>query len=118
MNKGGKDMRKHNDWYKPSKVNNLFNIHNPTNAFSPFNTKILANPFNINNPANPGSLGIAVENTCSLISFSASQSHLLEAPHGGLGLKTGRTHLCSPDAVDPDLLQRQILKNLEGIMTG
>src|SRR6266508_3980902 len=43
--------------------------------------------------------------------LSASQSHLLKASHGGLGRKTGRTHLCYPNAVDPDLLPRQILKN-------
>src|SRR6266542_3672412 len=43
--------------------------------------------------------------------FSPSQSPIPEATHGGLGLKTGRTHLCCPDAVDPDLLPRQILKN-------
>jgi len=44
--------------------------------------------------------------------FMASQSHELKAAYDQHGRKIGRTHLCCPDAADPDLLPRLVLKNL------
>jgi len=41
--------------------------------------------------------------------FIPSQSRAPEATHGRLDRKTGGTHLCCSDAVEPDSLPRQVL---------